>query len=118
MSRAIWSYDFSNNSYIPCLVVLLATSIWEDLLAQYSHRHLFLFQEAIQSLNYWFGHFVILICFPLNLLMQNLFILLWINLYNPVGVLGFWGLGLEVGIWALRLGFGPQDWDLGLKAGI
>ena len=21
-------------------------------------------------------------------------------------------------IWALRLGFGPQDWDLGLKAGI
>ena len=27
-------------------------------------------------------------------------------------------MGLKVGIWALRLGFGPQDWDLGLKAGI
>ena len=27
-------------------------------------------------------------------------------------------MGLGVGIWALRLGFGPQDWDLGLKAGI
>ena len=27
-------------------------------------------------------------------------------------------MGLGVGIWALRLGFGPQDWDLGLEAGI
>ena len=27
-------------------------------------------------------------------------------------------MGLEDGIWALRLGFGPQDWDLGLKARI
>ena len=26
------------------------------------------------------------------------------------------GLGSE--IWALRLGFGPQDWDLGLEAEI
>ena len=27
-------------------------------------------------------------------------------------------MGLEAGIWALRLGFGPQNWDLGLEAGI
>ena len=27
-------------------------------------------------------------------------------------------MGLEARIWALRLGFGPQDWDLGLKTGI
>ena len=27
-------------------------------------------------------------------------------------------MGLEVGIWALRVGFGPQDWDFGLEAGI
>ena len=27
-------------------------------------------------------------------------------------------MGLEAGIWALRLGFGPRDWDLGLEAGI
>ena len=27
-------------------------------------------------------------------------------------------MGLEARIWALRLGFGPQDWDLGLEAGI
>ena len=27
-------------------------------------------------------------------------------------------MGLGVGIWALRVGFGPQDWDLGLEAGI
>ena len=25
---------------------------------------------------------------------------------------------LEARIWAWRLGFGPQDWDLGLEAGI
>ena len=27
-------------------------------------------------------------------------------------------MGLEAGIWALRLGFGPRDWDLGLETGI
>ena len=27
-------------------------------------------------------------------------------------------MGLEARIWALRLGFGPQDWDLGLNTGI
>ena len=27
-------------------------------------------------------------------------------------------MGLEARIWALRLGFGPQDWDLGLETGI
>ena len=27
-------------------------------------------------------------------------------------------MGLETRIWALRLGFGPQDWDLGLETGI
>ena len=27
-------------------------------------------------------------------------------------------MGLGVGIWVLRLGFGPQDWDLGLEARI
>ena len=27
-------------------------------------------------------------------------------------------MGLEAGIWTLKLGFGPQGWDLGLKAGI
>ena len=26
-------------------------------------------------------------------------------------------MGLEARIWALRLGFGPQDWKLGLKSG-
>ena len=29
-----------------------------------------------------------------------------------------WNLGLEVGIWASRLGFGPQGWDIGLEAEI
>ena len=28
------------------------------------------------------------------------------------------GLGLEAGIWALRMGFLPQGWDLGLEFGI
>ena len=27
-------------------------------------------------------------------------------------------MGLEAGIWTSRLGFGPQDWDLGLMAKI
>ena len=27
-------------------------------------------------------------------------------------------MGLGVRIWALRLGFGTQDWDLGLETGI
>ena len=27
-------------------------------------------------------------------------------------------MGLEARIWALGLGFGPQDWDMGLKTGI
>ena len=27
-------------------------------------------------------------------------------------------MGLETRIWALRLGFGPQDWDLGLETKI
>ena len=27
-------------------------------------------------------------------------------------------MGLEAGIWALTLGFGPPDWDLGLETGI
>ena len=27
-------------------------------------------------------------------------------------------MGLEARIWALRLGFGPRDWDLGLETGI
>ena len=27
-------------------------------------------------------------------------------------------MDLGVGFWALRLGFRPQDWDLGLDAGI
>ena len=27
-------------------------------------------------------------------------------------------MGLKTGIWASRLEFGPQGWDLGLKAGI
>ena len=35
-------------------------------------------------------------------------------------MLGFgrrgWDLGLEAGIWALRLGFGPRGWDLAHKA--
>ena len=29
-----------------------------------------------------------------------------------------WASGLGVGIWAMSLGFGPQDRDLGLEAGI
>ena len=29
-----------------------------------------------------------------------------------------WKLGLENEIWALRIRFGPQGWDLGLKAGL
>ena len=32
--------------------------------------------------------------------------------------LGVWKLKLEVGIWASRLGFGPQCWDMGLEAEI
>ena len=27
-------------------------------------------------------------------------------------------MGLEARIWALRLGFGPRDWDLGFETGI
>ena len=27
-------------------------------------------------------------------------------------------MGLEARIWALRLGYGPQGWNLGLEAGI
>ena len=27
-----------------------------------------------------------------------------------------WNMGLEVGIWASRLGFRPQGWDMGLEA--
>ena len=27
-------------------------------------------------------------------------------------------MGLEARIWASRLGFGPRDWNLGLKTGI
>ena len=27
-------------------------------------------------------------------------------------------MGLEARIWAMRLGFGPRDWDLGLDTGI
>ena len=27
-------------------------------------------------------------------------------------------MGLEVGIWASRLGFGPQGWDMGLESEI
>ena len=35
------------------------------------------------------------------------------------GILGIrWDLGLEVGIWPSRLGFGPQGWDMGLEAEI
>ena len=26
-------------------------------------------------------------------------------------------MGLEAGIWASRLGFGPQDWNLALRLG-
>ena len=29
-----------------------------------------------------------------------------------------WDLGLEGGIWASRLGFGPRGWDMGLLAEI
>ena len=29
-----------------------------------------------------------------------------------------WDLGLEARVWASRLEFGPRDWDLGLEAGI
>ena len=29
-----------------------------------------------------------------------------------------WDLGLEVGIWTSRLGFGPQGWYMGFKAEI
>ena len=29
-----------------------------------------------------------------------------------------WDLGLAVGIWASRLGFGPQGWDMGLQTEI
>ena len=29
-----------------------------------------------------------------------------------------WDLGLQAWIWALRLGFGPQGWDLDLETGI
>ena len=29
-----------------------------------------------------------------------------------------WDMGLKTGIWASRLGFGPQDWDMGLEAEI
>ena len=32
--------------------------------------------------------------------------------FGPQG----WDLGLEVGIWASRLGFGPRGWALGLRA--
>ena len=28
-----------------------------------------------------------------------------------------WDLGLEAGIWASRMGFLPQEWDLGLLVG-
>ena len=27
-------------------------------------------------------------------------------------------MGLVARIWALKLGFGPQDWDLGLETGV
>ena len=27
-------------------------------------------------------------------------------------------MGFETGMWALRLGFGPWDWNLGLETGI
>ena len=27
-------------------------------------------------------------------------------------------MGLEVGVWAMRLGFWPQDWDMALEAEI
>ena len=33
--------------------------------------------------------------------------------FGPQG----WDLGLKVGFWASRLGLGAQGWDLGLKAG-
>ena len=29
-----------------------------------------------------------------------------------------WNMGLEVGIWASRLGFGSQGWDMSLEAEI
>ena len=29
-----------------------------------------------------------------------------------------WDLGLTAGIWARRLGFGPQGWDIDLEAKI
>ena len=29
-----------------------------------------------------------------------------------------WDLGLKAGNWASRLEFGPQDWDFGLETGI
>ena len=28
------------------------------------------------------------------------------------------GFGHKIGTWATRVGLGPQDWDLGLEAGI
>ena len=34
--------------------------------------------------------------------------------FGPQG----WDLGLETGIWASRLEFGPRDWDFGLETGI
>ena len=34
--------------------------------------------------------------------------------FGPEG----WDLGLKAGIWASRLRFGPQGWVFGLKAGI
>ena len=34
--------------------------------------------------------------------------------FGPQG----WVLGLKAGFWAPRLRIGPQDWDMGLKAGI
>ena len=34
--------------------------------------------------------------------------------FGPSG----WDLGLKTGIWASRLGSGPQDWDLGFETGI
>ena len=43
------------------------------------------------------------------------------NFLLPLAV-GIWTFGLRFGphgsIWAMRLGFGPQDWDMGLETGI
>ena len=52
-----------------------------------------------------------------------LLLLLRLLLRSPLGLKDRslavrWDLGLKVGIWTSRLGFGPQGWDMGFEAEI